>query len=125
LATGSGDPAAAQKAYERFFDPSIEWDMSGVIGWAEKQVYRGQEVPEFLRAWADSWREWRFDLDDLRDAERGMLFAAIHERGIGAESGASVDQRRYFAITMHEGRAVRVQMFSESGDAREATGLPA
>jgi len=96
-----------------------------VIGWAEKQVYRGQEVPEFLRAWADSWREWRFDLDDLRDAERGMLFAAIHERGIGAESGASVDQRRYFAITMHGGRAVRVQMFSESGDAREAAGLPA
>ncbi len=27
LATGSGDPAAAQKAYERFFDPSIEWDI--------------------------------------------------------------------------------------------------
>lgn len=44
LATGSGDPAAAQATRERFFDRSIEWDMSGVVGWTEKQVYRGQEV---------------------------------------------------------------------------------
>jgi hypothetical protein len=50
LATGSGDPAAAQAARERFLDPSIEWDMSGVVGWTEKQVYRGQDVGEFLQA---------------------------------------------------------------------------
>jgi len=53
LASASGDPVAGQ----RFWDPSIEWDMSGVIGWAEKQVYRRPEVTEFLRAWADSWNK--------------------------------------------------------------------
>jgi ketosteroid isomerase-like protein len=125
LATGSGDPAAAQATRERFFDRSIEWDMSGVVGWTEEQFYRGQEVGEFLQAWADSWRDWHFDLEEVRDAGEGQVFAAIHEWGIGADSGASVDQRRYFAITVREGRAVRVQMFSESGDAREAAGLPA
>ena len=56
LASASGDPVAGQ----RFWDPSIEWDMSGVIGWAEKRVYSGPEVTEFPRGWADSWRGMAF-----------------------------------------------------------------
>jgi len=123
LATGSGDPAAAQAVRERSFDESIEWDMSGVVGWTEKQVYRGQEVGPFLQAWADSWHTWHFDLDEVRDAGREQVFAAIHEWGIGVESGASVDQRRYFAITLRGGRFVRVQMFSERAEALAAVGL--
>ena len=31
LAVGIGDPVAKQAADVRFFDPSIEWDMSGVF----------------------------------------------------------------------------------------------
>ena len=123
LATGSGDPAAAQATRERSFDQSIEWDMSGVVGWAEKQVYRGQEVGEFLQAWADSWREWHFDLEEVRDAGGEQVFAAIHEWGIGVGSGASVDQRRYFAITLRGGRMARVRMFSDPAAALEAAGL--
>lgn len=123
LATGSGDPTAAQAARKRVFDPSIEWDMSGVAGWAEKTVYRGQEVEEFLQAWADSWREWHFDLEEIRDAEQEQVFAAIREWGIGAGSGASVDQRRYFAITIRDGKAVKVEMFSDRDGALDAAGL--
>ena len=44
LAVGGGDPMAGA----RFYDPSIEWDMSGVTGWLEKRVYRGREVIPFL-----------------------------------------------------------------------------
>jgi ketosteroid isomerase-like protein len=119
LATSSGNPAAAQ----RFFDPSIEWDMSGVAGWAEESVYRGQEVGEFLQAWADSWLDWHFDLEEVRDAGEEQVFTAIHEWGIGIGSGASVDQRRYFAITLRGGRMVRVRMFSDAAEALEAAGL--
>jgi ketosteroid isomerase-like protein len=121
LASASGDPVAGQ----RFWDPLIEWDLSGVIGWPEKQVYRGPEVTEFLHAWADSWNGWHFDVEEVCDGEGEAVFAAIHESAIGAESGVSVDQRRYFVFTMREGRAVRIQMFSEPGDARAAAGLPA
>jgi len=121
LASAGGDPVAGQ----HFWDPSIEWDMSGVSGWAEKQVYRGPEVTEFVRAWADSWRGWHFDVEEVCAGEGEAVFAAIHERAIGAGSGASVDQRRYFVFTMRAGLAVRAQMFSEPGDAREAAGLPA
>jgi ketosteroid isomerase-like protein len=121
LAASSGDPVAAQAT----FDPSIEWDMSGVVGWAEQHVYRGHEVMEFLRAWADSWREWHFDLEVVRDAAGDDVFVAIHEWGIGVDSGVSVDQHRYFAVTVRGGRIVRARMFSDRGDAIEAAGLPA
>jgi|SRR5437588_12869738 len=88
LATGSGDPAAAQAMRERSFDQSIEWDMSGVVGWAEKQVYRGQEVGEFLQAWADSWREWHFDLEEVRDAGESRC----SPRSTSGESALQVGQ---------------------------------
>src|SRR2546427_10702399 len=100
LAYGSGDLAVRDITRERFFDPSIEWDMSGVTGWPEKRFYRGQEVAEFLQAWADSWREWHFDVKEVRDAGEEQVFGAIHEWGTGIESGADVDQRRYFAFTL-------------------------
>jgi ketosteroid isomerase-like protein len=119
LATAGGDPAGAQG----FWDDSIEWDMSGVAGWPEKQVYRGsEEVASFLRAWADSWQEWHFDVDEVRDAGADKVFAAIHERGIGAGTGATVEQRRYFALGLREGRAVSVEM-GRRAQGRRAAGL--
>jgi ketosteroid isomerase-like protein len=121
LASASGDPVAGQ----HFWDPSIEWDMSGVVGWAEKQIYRGPEVIEFLHAWADSWQGWHFEIEDVRDGVGQTVFAAIHESAMGPGSGVSVNQHRYFVFTMSERRAVRVQMFSESDDALEAAGLQA
>ncbi len=123
LAFGSGDSKAAQDESERTFDPAIEWDMSGVTGWAEEQVYRGAKVGEFLQAWADSWRDWHFEVEEVRDAGDEEVFSAIHEWGTGVESGVSVDQRRYFATTVRGGRIVRVRMFSDRAEALEAAGL--
>jgi ketosteroid isomerase-like protein len=121
VAASGGDPAAATAA----FDPEIEWDMSGVIGWTEKRVYRGREVLEFLREWAASWRDWHFDVDEVRDAGDDQAFVAIHEWGTGVESAATVDQRRYFALDLRDDRMVRVRMFSERAEALEAVGLQA
>jgi ketosteroid isomerase-like protein len=119
VATSGGDPTAAQEA----FAPTAEWDMSGVVGWAEKQVYRGPELLPFLQGWANSWRNWHFDVDEVRDAAEKQVFVAIHEWATGVESEAGVDQRRYFAVEVHEGRIVRVRMFSERDHALRAVGL--
>jgi hypothetical protein len=43
--------------------------------------------------------------------------------GTGTGTGAHVDQRRYFAVTLRGGRAVRMQMFSERAEALKAVGL--
>ena len=91
IASSSGDPAAAQA----FYDPTVEWDMTGVVGWAEKDVYRGaEEVLPFLQGWANSWRDWHFDIDEVRDARGEQVFVAIHEWATGVESDAAVRHPR-------------------------------
>jgi ketosteroid isomerase-like protein len=117
LATSRGDPTAVE------YDPLAEWDMTGVVGWAEKDVYRGSEILPFLRAWANSWRDWRFDVEDVLAGQGQQVFVAIREWGTGVESDASVDQRRYFAVTVDRGRIMRVRMFSERADALKAVAL--
>ena len=82
MAIGSGGDLAATVG---FFDPSIEWDMSGVTGWLEKRVYRGQEVVPFLQAWADSWQGWHFELDEVRDAGGDPRNSGIPQFSDGAE----------------------------------------
>jgi ketosteroid isomerase-like protein len=119
IASSGGDPTGALAAY----DPAGEWDMTGVAGWAEKDVYRGvEEVLPFLQEWANSWRDWHYELEEVRDAGE-QVFVAIHELAFGIESGARVDQRRYFAVHVDQGLIVRVRMFSERPDALKAVGL--
>jgi ketosteroid isomerase-like protein len=119
IASSGGDPAAAQAAYH----PSAEWDMTGVAGLAEKDVYRGaEEVLPFLREWASSWADWHYQIEEVRDAGE-QVFVAIHELATGADSGATVDQRRYLAVGLDHGLITRVRMFSERSDALQAAGL--
>ena len=107
-------------------DPSVEWDMSGVTGWVEQEIYRGvQEVLGLLEAWRQSWEGWHFEVEEERAGMEGQVFAGIHEVAKGAATGVSVDQHRYFALTMRGDRLVRVQMFSDPADARKTAGLPA
>jgi hypothetical protein len=53
----------------------------------------------------------------------GKVLVAIREWRTGVESEASVDQRRYFAVTVDRGRIMRVRMFSERGHGLKAGGL--
>jgi ketosteroid isomerase-like protein len=118
-AASSGDPIAAQDTLTARRVGYVGRDRMG----GETGVSR-HEVTEFLRSWADSWQEWHFDLEEVSDAAGDNVFVAIHEWGTGVGSGASVDQRRYFAVTVRGGKAVRFRMFSNRHDAIEAAGLP-
>jgi ketosteroid isomerase-like protein len=121
LASSHGDPMAGAV----YFDPAIVWDLSGIAGWPEQPVYRGleEEVEPFLRAWASSFAEWHFDVEDVRPASDGRVFSAIHEWGIGAGSGAKVDQHRYFICSVRDGLMVEVRMFSDRSEALRLAGL--
>ena len=110
--------------FEVLSDPAIEWDMSGVTGWVEQEVYRGlREVLDFLEAWQHSWDEWHFEIEEVRDAKGGQVFGGIHEQAKSPATGVGVDQRRYFVNTVRDGKIVRVRMFSERQDALKAVGL--
>ena len=120
LAGSGGDPLAALPT----FDPASEWDMSGVTAWPEKRVYRGlEEIRVFLQAWRSAFAEWHFDVEEVRAAGDERVYAAIHEWGIGAGSGAGVDQYRYAVVSVRGGRIVRLHMFSDRSDALRTAGL--
>jgi ketosteroid isomerase-like protein len=120
LLAGSGGDFSALEALS---DPSIEWDMSGVTGWVEQEIVRGpQEVVEFLEGWRRSWEGWHFEVEEVREVGREVL-AGIHERAKGADTGVSVDQRRYLVFTLRDGKVVRVRMFSDRQEALEAVGV--
>ena len=105
-------------------DPSVEWDMSGVTGWVEQEIYRGvQEVLGLLEAWRQSWEGWHFEVEEARTGMEGQVFAGIHELAKGAATGASVDQHRYLVFTLRDIKIVRVQMFSDRQEALGAAGL--
>jgi ketosteroid isomerase-like protein len=121
LAGSGGDPLAALPS----FDPAGEWDMSGVVAWPEKRVYRGlEEIRVFLQAWRSAFAEWHFEVQEVRAAGDEQVYAAIHEWGIGAGSGAGVEQYRYAVLNVKGGRIVRLQMFSDRSDALLTAGLP-
>jgi hypothetical protein len=50
-------------------------------------------------------------------------FSPAGSCGDPAAAGASIDQRRCFALTLNEGRTVYVRMFSERADALKAARL--
>jgi ketosteroid isomerase-like protein len=103
--------------------PDVEWDMSGVAGWPEERSYRGPDaVREFLEGWIGSWSQWSFDIEEIADAGN-QVFVAIREWGLGADSGAGVEQRRFFAWRLQDGLTASVRMFSCRSDALEAVGL--
>ena len=120
LASSGGDFSA----FEARSDPSIEWDMSGVTGWVEQEIYRGpQEVLGLLEAWRQSWEGWHFEVEEERAGMEGQVLAGIHEVAKGAATGVSVDQRRYLVFTLRDLKIVRVRMFSDRQEALDAVGL--
>jgi ketosteroid isomerase-like protein len=120
LAASSGDPLAGVP----YFDPAMEWDLSGVEGWPEKEVYRGlAEIVPFLRGWAGSFAEWHFDVGTVQAASGERVFAEIHEWGIGAASKVTVDQHRYAVLSLRAGLIVSLLMFSDRPEALRAAGL--
>jgi ketosteroid isomerase-like protein len=87
--------------------------VSGIAGWPEKDVYRGrEEIEGFARGWASAFREWHFDVEEIR-AEGDELYAVIREWGTGAENGASVDRHRYTVCSLRGGRIVKGRWFSD------------
>ena len=118
IATSSGDFSDMEAAC----DPSIEWDMSGVADWVEQQVYRGPQVWKFLEDWRQSWEGWNFEVEEVLGAGANV-FAGIHERAKGADTGVSVDQHRYLVSTLRDKTIVLIRMFSDRQEALKAAGL--
>jgi ketosteroid isomerase-like protein len=86
------------------------------------QLYHGHEgFLAFAGKWFEPWDDYRIEPEELIDCGDPVV-AVTRDTGSNA-GGLSVEQRLHTVWTIRNGRAVRMEMFYEHGEALEAAGL--
>jgi uncharacterized protein len=109
-------------AIRRFLHPEVELydrpeipDAGSYVGW--------EGLLLSMRASRDSFADFRFTPERL--FRRGDdIVVVVLMTGRGKASGVPVEERIAHHWTIREGRAVRLQAYTELADALEAAGLP-
>ena len=104
----------------RGLDDDFEWV---VPNHPEGAVRHGADsVIEFFREWIEPWE--KLDIDwELEEAGPDAALAIIEMRGQGRVSGVPAEMRVFQLWTFRDGRAVRMEMFTDIDEARRAAGL--
>jgi ketosteroid isomerase-like protein len=79
-------------------------------------------VIAFFREWLEPWEDFELEWE-IEEAGPERALAIIDMRGRGRESGVPAEMRFFQLWTFRDGRAVRMEMFSELDEARRAAGL--
>jgi ketosteroid isomerase-like protein len=123
-----------RRLYERFDEthlpvaamlaPDFAWDMSTFGGWPEDPVYYGADgMAKFLATWLENFDEWELRPMGLLDAGDDVVVATVWQRARSKGSGATVDMTFAQVWTLRDGLAVRMAMYADPTQAREAVGL--
>jgi ketosteroid isomerase-like protein len=90
----------------------------------DARSYHGHEgVLTALQLNVDAFEELRFTPEELIDAD-DQVVVVIRISGRGKVSGVPVEERIAHLWSIREGKAARLQVFSDPADARKAAGLP-
>ncbi len=81
-------------------DPLIRWDERASRPEGEL-VWKHDAVQRAMRRYLDSWREYRFDLEEIAEVTPGKVVGICRERGLDAD-GMTVD-RRFGGLWVIEG----------------------
>jgi ketosteroid isomerase-like protein len=105
-------------------DPDFVWDMSTFSGWPERQTYEGTDgAREFLAAWTEPWDDWELELEELIDAGEEHVVAVLRQHGTSKSTGLEVDMQFAQLWTIRDGRYIRMRMYADPAEARQAAGL--
>ena len=117
--------------YERFaatgdFVPvataDFVWDVSN-LHWPGQQVYEGADgARTFLREWADAWEDWEMEADSFHDAGDRVV-VLVRQRARSKSTGMPVEMSFAQVWTIRDGKAARMEMYSDPAEALEAAGL--
>jgi len=69
------------------------------------------------------WGDYEVELLDVRDLEDGRALAILKQRGQGAGSGVSVESDLFMLWSFDDRVPVRMEMYLDAAQAREAAGL--
>jgi ketosteroid isomerase-like protein len=109
-----GDTEAALAAYAE----DVEFDVSSVR--PEGGVYRGHEgTVAAILDWVGTWADYSWELEELVEAGDRVLMT-IHESGRGVGSGAAIDQRIFWVLTLRAAKIAHVKLYLDRAEAAAA-----
>ena len=123
---------AAWEAWERgdtasifeFYDPDIVWDQTHAETPELSTVYHGHDgVRQFLRAWLAPFDSYYARPEEFIDAGEAVV-VRLRQGGRGKQSGVEVEMPPYWQVyRLRDGRAVRIEVYNDQGEARKAAGV--
>jgi uncharacterized protein len=123
---------AAWEAWERrdmeaifeFYDPAIAWDQTRASPPELADVYRGHDgVRRFFREWLEPFESFYAHAEEFIDAGEAVV-VRVRQGGRGKQSGAEVEMAPYWQIyRLRDGRAIRIEIYLDQGEAFKAAGL--
>jgi ketosteroid isomerase-like protein len=112
-----GDPESALE----LIDPQIVWIEPPEI--PDSEVFLGHDgLRRSLRKFVGTWENFQLDVIELVDAGDDVL-AQTRLTGAGKGSGVQVGEDQFVVWTVRDGKAVKLQMFFDRGEAERAAGL--
>jgi uncharacterized protein len=98
------------------------WDVSN-LHWPGQQVYEGADgARTFLSEWSDAWEDWEMEVEALHDAGDKVV-VLVRQRGRSKTAGMPVEMSFAQIWTLRDGKAARMEMYSDPAEALEAAGL--
>jgi ketosteroid isomerase-like protein len=113
------------------------WERGDLTGWLEltsddlvtrrvgldNATYHGREgFLEQASEWSEGFAEWSVAAEEFIDAG-DQVVVRNHQAARGEASGVPIEMDFWFVHTVSQGKIVRVDMFVNEREAREAAGL--
>jgi ketosteroid isomerase-like protein len=100
-----------------YADPGVVWNP------IEELPTQGHDaVRASLARWKAEWDDYELMAEELVDLG-DQVVATVRMRARGRGSGAPVDARFYDVYTLHDGKIVRMDQFTQRSEALAAVGL--
>jgi ketosteroid isomerase-like protein len=112
------------EAIFEFYDPAIVWDQTHADAGELSGVYHGHDgVRQFLREWLAPFESYYARPEEFIDVGEAVV-VRLRQGGRGKQSGADVEMPPYWQVyRLRDGRAVRIEVYSNQSEARKAVGL--
>jgi ketosteroid isomerase-like protein len=105
------------------FDPHVVVDMARIGGPEEDAAFGPEGVADYMRRYAGTFEDYRYEVERLTDLGSGAVLAAVTETGRGKGSGVPVNRSFATLYTVIDGKIARCTLFHTEQEALEAAGL--
>ena len=119
-----------RRAYEAY----ARGDLGAILGDLDPEMITYREEPDgatfhgsegFLRAiaeWVEDFDEFAATAEEMIDVNDHQILVRVHQRAVGAQSGAPIEADFWFVHTLRDAKVTRLDMFTSKTRALAAAG---